>query len=71
MAISETTKREIYSIRSTLQTRKAKNMADIANYQAIIAKLEAENAEIDSKCGAMKADIPEPVIEEPVGPIKE
>jgi len=71
MAISETTKREVHRVVSNINMRVNKNLADIANYQAIIAKLEAENATLTSKKTDLVKDIPEPVVEEPVEPIKE
>ena len=69
--LSQSSTKELASAVSRTEMRIRKNLADIANYQAIIAKLEVENATLTSKKTDLVKDIPEPVVEEPVEPIKE
>jgi regulator of replication initiation timing len=69
--LSQSSTKELASAVSRIEMRIRKNLADIANYQAIIAKLEAENATMTNKKTDLVKDIPEPVVEEPVEPIKE
>lgn len=69
--LSQSSTKELASAVSRIEMRIRKNLADIANYQAIIAKLEAENATLTSKKTDLVNDIPEPVVEESVEPIKE
>ncbi len=69
--LSQSSTKELASAVSRIEMRIRKNLADIANYQAIIAKLEVENATMTSKKTDLVKDIPEPVVEEPVEPIKE
>ena len=71
MAISETTRNIAVSQRRQLQQTMDANTATIAEYKAIIIKLEAENEALKSKQDALKADIPEPtLIEEPLRSIR-
>ena len=69
--LSQSSTKELASAVSRIEMRIRKNLADIANYQAIIAKLEAENATMTNKKAELVKDIPEPVVEEPEEPIKE
>ena len=67
MAISETTKQVVAQQRNALQNRYNKNLKDIEDYEAGIARLKAANATIKKDIDALKKDIPDPKpVDEPV-----
>ena len=60
MAISETTKQVVAQQRNALQRSYDKNLKDIEDYEASIARLKAANVTIKKDIDALKKDIPAP-----------
>ncbi len=60
MAIEEIVKADVAGRLSALETQLRKNLAEIADHQAAIARLEADNISKQALIAAYDKDIPKP-----------
>ena len=63
--MDEKTKQIVARVKSQNQAKIDANLVSIAEYEAIIAKLEGENVTLEAENTVLAVDVPEPTIIEP------